>query len=622
MIRKAISSFRGINKFIDSKKVPPEYCDTLVNCDILSGSVIPLKTHKFFKNINTKKFFFKDGELIEQDFEYFTYYNSEIFISSSNDYPRDSNGNTLGFYVNAPISYYVYDTELPVPVVDYTLTESLTGGDLAGNTKYYYAVAYVDDVNKKVSIIKEKAKKTSIGASTKKITIGSIDDYGGHKKLVMRKWTDDKWRELAILPNGTTSYVDAVHDISNNKIVEYLSDPKKFRYGYTYYSSKYGLETQLGNLTEEIEIKYFSKLKLVIPINHSNFDYDKVRIYELGGEFSDLVLIEELDADFENGFIEYDINYYNKNILGVYNSQNNAPAPFGLKYITEYNYVLFGAVGDTLYFSEFAQPYYWGSGYNWIKFPNYITGISKVSSGLLVFTNDETYLVVGNTIDNIVVRLLSKTVGCKNFETIVNVDGNCLWVDNDYGVVLSNGFNIVYLSYPILGNYVSNLDIYQAVLHDRRIYFLHTKGVLVYDFTISGREFFFEINEVWDYAFSYNNKLYISKYNGINYDVYIAFYGDDIMPIKYISSKITDGVYTHDKEWHSLAVSYKGYGEMIVYVGGNVVLKETLDALNEYYYEVKLPNGLNTGMFLQVEINGKLELYSIEYVYTLRGNYV
>lgn len=622
MIRKIISNFRGINKFIDSKKVSPEYSDDLVNCDILSGSVIPLKTHKFLKTINTKKFFFKNDELIERDFEYYTYYNSEIFVSSSNDYPRDGNGNRLGFSVDEPIAYVLYDTELPVPVVDYTLTEGLTGGDLAGNTKYYYAIAYVDEINKRISVIKEKVKNTSFGASTKKITIGSIDDYGGYKKLVMRKWTDGSWRRLALLDNGTTSYVDSVYDISNNEKIEYLYEAKKFQYGYTYYSSKYGLETPLGDLTKEIAIKYFNKLKLIIPTRHNNRDYDKVRIYEIGGEFSDLVLIAELDADFNNGYVEYVVNDYNKDILGVYTAQNNNPAPFGLKYITEYNYVLFGAIGDFLYFSEYAQPYYWGSGYNWIKFPNYITGIAKTASGLLVFTKYETYLIIGNTINDIIVRLLSKTVGCVNYETISNIDGNAIWIDSNYGIIISNGFSISYLSFPILGNYVNKLDIYQTVLHERRLYFLHTKGVLVYDFTIQGREYFFEINDVWEFAISYNNKLYISKFNGVNYDVFMAFDGDDIFEIKYKSSKISDGIFTHDKEWHSIAISYKGSGKCIVYVGGDIILEETLDAINEYYQEFKLPNNFNRGMFLQIEITGKLELYSIEYTYNIRGNYV
>ena len=137
------------------------------------------------------------------------------------------------------------------------------------------------------------------------------------------------------------------------------------------------------------------------------------------------------------------------------------------KFLTERNGIFFQAVNDRLYNSEAANPHAWNPD-NFIAVDDDITAIARLDEGLLVFSKNRTFLILGDSPATFIKREVATDQGCPEHRTIAYVGNTPVWVSNDgiciwfgqAGVqVISDGFYILDFT-PLFA--VSSNDVYYA----------------------------------------------------------------------------------------------------------------------------------------------------------------
>jgi len=146
-----------------------------------------------------------------------------------------------------------------------------------------------------------------------------------------------------------------------------------------------------------------------------------------------------------------------------------------MNYLTEYSSTLFGAIGNTLYYSESGLVENW-SEFNFIKFPETITGLGPTQNGLLVFSKNSTHILIGTDNSNFAKILLNKSQGCVAHLTIAYASNTLIWQSLD-GICVSNGANIEVITKHKLGKL--DLSPIASVVYDNEYYLFHEDGVLI-----------------------------------------------------------------------------------------------------------------------------------------------
>jgi hypothetical protein len=159
-------------------------------------------------------------------------------------------------------------------------------------------------------------------------------------------------------------------------------------------------------------------------------------------------------------------------------SVDNYPPPDRGKYLCESGGVFFLAVDSTLYFSAVGNPHAWPQ-LNFIGMDDIITGIAPEFQGVLVFTRNNTYRIVGA--DN--AATLTKTIlpgnqGCVNNNSISQISNAPVWLSND-GICLWNGESINVISRRIMNT--ERLQVICAVNANDCYYLFLQNGAIVYD---------------------------------------------------------------------------------------------------------------------------------------------
>lgn len=233
-------------------------------------------------------------------------------------------------------------------------------------------------------------------------------------------------------------------------------------YAVTFYNSTDGLESQ-PIFSDEVIVGDVDVEVSNIPVSGDS-QVDQVRIYRIGGDIENYTLVDTIS----NGTTTYLDQKTDEEIADnpQLESQNNAQAPAGLKYLIEAYAMLFGALGDKLRFTPIGQPASWPE-LNFLDMPNDITAIAKVSMGLLVFTKTKTILVTGSGPESLAQQDLSESVGCINHDSIVELNGEAIWVAEE-GVYTSSGDLPIAVTKPKLG--LQNYELLNAVYHDEKYY--------------------------------------------------------------------------------------------------------------------------------------------------------
>lgn len=416
--------------------------------------------------------------------------------------------------------------------------------------------------------------------------------------------------------NVTGTYTDAVRtsDLPGPEITTITgisNGAETLQYVYTYYNSQDGIESAPSDVSAEISLTANKEVRVNV-VYSNDIQVDKIRIYRVGDGVTAFTLVLEAPNNYEFGIIDgiETLNLQSQ----VLDTQDNQVPPTNLKYLIEAYGILFGVVGDKLYFSAIGKPDAWPAA-NFIDFSRDITGLFLVPNGILVFNRKKTDILVGTSAADFRVLPISSEQGSishlsgqllKNIPTWVSLDGICNY---------SSGL-IRVVSKDKLGKLA--LNVVNAVVYDEQYYITKTDGtVLVMDarFNISFKDYAF--NDPVQSVLIDEDTFYAVQLNKLGE----MFKGTAKASFTYLSPVFTEGEHTNTKLYGNIYVRSDSDSEgilFIVYIDGVEVLQKTL--IGNTIHDVTPPAERQRGSNIQFSAYGVGTIYEIEYKVTGRQN--
>lgn len=480
-------------------------------------------------------------------------------------------------------------TELIDSVEDISTGEELSSFSSFSNTTSYYIKM------KRISDNVERMYKEEVEFTKGKSKVAvAFYPLTGYTFEVYR----DGYRVNLSLKGGV--YYD-LGDLSSTQMV-FLPEGT-YQYCYTYYNANDGTESMPSEYSKELKVE--GNAIRVTAAKSTCSQVTHIRIYRLGGTLLDMYRVTELPnitQTYVDKLGDVDID------MKLLDSQNNGPAPVGLKYLTESNAMFFGAVKDKLYFSDIGFVNRW-SPYNFIDFDSDVTGIGEVQNGLLVFTKFKTYIVSGNGPDTLTKFLLNGRQGCLLHKSIQYISNMLVWLSDD-GVCGSAGGDVSVITRDNLGK-VSLKNPKCSDVYNDCYYLSHDEGTLVLDFrygmTIR------EKTQVYEGLGVFENKFYGVKNNKL----YHIEGSEEPTSIHYRSPILIDNSISQIKNFKNIYVFSEGNMTFKTYLGGELVSTKELTG---GYEEVKLPQAGRLDYYIEFEVIGSGCLVEIEYKFEGRQN--
>lgn len=376
-----------------------------------------------------------------------------------------------------------------------------------------------------------------------------------------------------------------------------------YQYCYTYYNVNDGTESAPSDYSSEISPSY-QQVDIGI-VASTDIQVTNIRIYRIGGNLTAMSLVEQVD----NTTTTYTDNLADDSIDGaVLDSFNYNQAPSGLKYLIESNAMFFGADGVNLRFTDIAFPNYW-SAFNYIPFPDTITGIGEVANGILVFTDHKTYIVTGTSPETLSKYLLDGSQGCLLHKSIQQVQGALAWLSND-GICLSSGGVPQVITTDVLGK-LSLTSPKVSILYDNVYYLSHSDGSLVIDFRYNSIVRDLDITpDSWHIK---DDILYYSL-GGALYSL-----GTDSgnKTFTWKSPKLADGGINIVKTYKRVTTYVEDDTltmDVFIYdIEGNIVEVLSNYVVKVGYNQVDLPQGTRKGYMIQFQLTGSGNLLELDY---------
>lgn len=369
------------------------------------------------------------------------------------------------------------------------------------------------------------------------------------------------------------------------------------QYCYTYYNSLDGTESAPSLYSTELIVS-LNQLDITL-VASLDAQVTNIKLYRLGASLTSMFLVTTL----LNTNQVYTDNIADINIAGFpLTTINTGIAPIGLNYLTEANAMFFGAIGDKLYFSEIANVNSWGP-FNFIDFPNTITGLGSIQNGIIVFTFNEAYIVVGNSPTTLSKYLVSGNQGCINHNTIKFINSTLLWLSND-GICASNGGDVQIITKDKLG--IKALGIPKDSAVHNEVYYLSLDSyTLCLDFK-QGLVFRTLNTSYTSIHVAEDDKLYYSIGNTFWTSMADTIYKS----LFYRSGNIGEGSLTNLKKYSTFYVNSTGNLIIRIYIDETLV---TSQELLGGFEEVLIPIGTTLGYYMAYEIEGTGELLELEY---------
>jgi len=377
-----------------------------------------------------------------------------------------------------------------------------------------------------------------------------------------------------------------------------------YNYVYTYYNSVDGTESAPSQPSPDV-VATNNKMRLDGIWGTADGQVTHIRIYRIGGTLTQYTLIAEVSAVADLVYYDNspDINVAGNSIL---DSTGNSMPPADIKYFILAYAMIFGAVGDKLYYSNIGDPDVWPAT-NFIDFEDTITGIGNVGNGLLVFTKFRTYIVTGTSPATFSKFVLSDAQGCINHYTIQTVDNYIIWLSTD-GICLTNGGLIEVISRDKLGRFNTDTSIAAAV-KDNSYYLLLTDKIVVYDMRYN--RMVREITSTFDGIGYYKDEIFV--HSGTNLYA-LEDISADPLTYTYKSPVYTDGDYSSIKRYKDFYIKYNGAVTLKVYVDGT--LKNTVALTGNTTHNLKA-SASSIGYGLEIELEGTAEVSEI--TWTIEG---
>ena len=577
------------------------------NVDFFDGSLKPLKSVKatpWMVGANDKHFTRFKGQWVSGGAGvHFVEYNDALYKSdTAGTISKSTNGTTffeLG--INKPVGELVASTR----AIEFTLTPVGIGAEFPSGTLRYiigYKTTADKYFKKELTLDTTGVKSIDIYKSDIGVDVASFKVYRQYDGIYYLVKESDKY-----------GYVqDTKYNISKNEAYssfDWNSTAAVRSYVYTYYSTATGFESTPCNVSNEIKVEalYAKVTGFAAPTDPS---VDAIKLYRMGGTLTDFFHVVDLAINStEYNDSKTDIEVLNEE--GLLNTYSNIKPPSTLRFITEYNNSLFACLDTQLWFSEPGTVDTWKST-NWIQFPEHITGLGATANGLLVFSRNKTWIIVGEDANSYSKYLLSNDQGCVTHNTIQFTDNVLLWYSLD-GICSSNGGAIDVISFTALGKLV--IEPTASCVLEKQYYLFHDEGTIVVDFRESMRFYTLDLVVKGASYISEFDAMYVLIPNSIG----IHKYNDgEYLSFVYKTGKLTEGELTNYKTYKVIYVYSKGANSITISLDDEVVVDKVglIDGLNE----ILLPQYKTKGYSIEIEFSGTGTIYEVEYKVEGRRN--
>ena len=352
-----------------------------------------------------------------------------------------------------------------------------------------------------------------------------------------------------------------------------------------------------------------------------------LRLYRTGGYLTAYTMVENIDPTTEYLDKRDDVTI----ALGTPGTlaYSDAP-PENLQWLTEHRGMLFGAVGNVLYWCQPGQPHAWDKLNNYIIMDRHITALGSCVNGLVIFMKGRTKLLAGYIKDEFRLLTISNSKGTTDSWGVQSVDNGVLFF-GDNGLCFTDGALVQEVSYGPLGE--QDFDVISSASTDRYYYALvrgytnsslnEARVILRLDyggsqtFTLISADGIEGLGVLFGrLAHSMNDKLYdtFSKEERVLNYKSAEFTGNSVSA----SGEITGSKPTHIKEWDRVRASGEFVGTIRVFIDNEVVIEEEISIDTKGVWNAHIPKRANKGKTLQFEVLGKGTLTSLEYSLTER----
>jgi hypothetical protein len=392
-------------------------------------------------------------------------------------------------------------------------------------------------------------------------------------------------------------------DLSNDVLLGSLTGT--YQYLYTWYNLDDGTESAPSLISEERTVED-RPIIVSVPDTGRAAQANIVKLYRIGGDWSEFKLVTELTptgATLVYSDLNSDASLINSPIL---TSDTHFAPPEGLALLSKSQGVFWGAVADKLYLGE-GNPNYWNP-INTLDFPSAITATSDSAEGLLVFTDAETYLVRGTSIEVVNQAKISGSQGCLSPKTIAS--GNrAVWFVSREGICQFQGGSVNITSRPQLGTL--SLDVSKAVFFNDAYYIHLVNGdIVVLDLRYLPR--FYTQN--WGTCFLAKKPgvLYAVALEGETCTVYEPEKAEALLEYNYKTGMLTENRPSELKSYDRFYIRADGSHEVEFFIDGQLVITHELDGTKRVY-ELSVPQAARRGYDLQLAMKGTGTIHEIEY---------
>jgi len=581
----------GLFTRLDSRLSPPNFGVIYHNIDNQTGNIESIKDDLVVDDLEFQNFhWFKDK--LYQGSERFLEYKDKLIKFEADKIPQKTDGNNMWYNLGIKES----TTKLSYQVIEDEINETITESYATDVRNFYENIELhyiIEAYNSETEVYSYKdLYYTTKGQEESYIeSINFSFDNNNLTYKIYRYYN----RKFQLVADETNNFKDA-GEVIGDELEKKTILSGNIQYAYTYYNINDGSESRFSPLTDEIEV-VSGKVKLTGFVKSSDPQVTHIRLWRVGGDLVEFTLVAELSKDVTE-FID-DIK--NEDLSYETLRDDNLGQAKEFNYMTEYNNMLFGIRDTKLYFSDVGNMNAW-SPYNFIDFPDILTGIGATPNGLLVFTKYKTYIVTGNSPETLNKFLLDATQGCISNTSIQSINGICLWASTD-GICASSGGPAQIQTIDRLGKL--KLKPLASAVYDN-VYYLSCDDKTYALDTRFNEPCIRTLDSVYTCLQVYDDTLYGNK----NQRLVELFNGLNNISYHYKSPKLTEGLLSMVKNYKVIYVYSKGDNELTVYIDGNKVINKKLqDGLNE----IKIPQPYRLGYYLELELTGTGIVYEIEY---------
>lgn len=596
----------GLNTRVAQHLVKPNEAIEYINIDSSTGALVPVNTEAAtgIELAEYAYYFEADGNWIHSSTpRHYLEYQGTLYYSEVGQIPKSFDGTTerlLGIAGPTAVLTLTAEEGIDVPETVLKVVKNIAAGNLDG--KYTYKLAYYDSVNTVMSIVSAQSER--IGVEAEQIDLSEMPVPTDSKvtgKYLYRKGGDiTQYTFVADVGIANTNYTDDISDATVIATNSYpISDPDgTYTYVYTYYNSAKGIESQPSPVSKEIDTVN-ATISIAGLVGSSDPQVDKIRIYRVGGDLTSFSLVSTIS----NGVTTYVDSVVDTDIPGDdMVATDFRQALSGTQYLVEAYGVLFGAVGDKVYYTPPGVPTAWPATY-FIDFPTTITGLQPISAGVLVFTRYKTYIIAGLSHATFTKRVFSSDQGCLSAYSIQEVRNTIIWVSSD-GICTVDGSRAVVLSKNMLNKIV--LDTVSSAVHDEVYYALQSDStILAYDF---------RFNTIVKNLSLGNSRLVVGSdtlygyYSGTYKQLFVGITKESFT---FKSAELSEGALTTRKKYKSVFIKSTGTITVEVFITGVSVIAKTFTTDDSH--ELKIPEEYLNGYSIQFKLTGTGDVSELEY---------